>query len=184
MKLPLRIEYNRLYPGECSIVDADGLRLFRNDDPVSYGFDKDDAEFIVAACNAYKSVSLEGVTVKAGWPDEPASVNVEVDPELYKLLARRGSLTMALSTLIPHTLKALLQSEMTETRAREILFKSSWLTERADGGLSWNHGAVVYTPTSRASEGKEYCSATLDGEFTADELEAIAWWMRNKAAPT
>lgn len=23
--------------------------------------------------------------------------------------------------------------------------------------------------------------ATLDGEFTADELEAIAWWMRNQA---
>jgi hypothetical protein len=22
--------------------------------------------------------------------------------------------------------------------------------------------------------------ATLDGEFSADELEAIAWWMRNK----
>lgn len=23
--------------------------------------------------------------------------------------------------------------------------------------------------------------ATLDGDFSADELEAIAWWMRNKA---
>lgn len=22
--------------------------------------------------------------------------------------------------------------------------------------------------------------ATLDGEFTAEELEAIAWWMKNK----
>lgn len=22
--------------------------------------------------------------------------------------------------------------------------------------------------------------ATLDGDFTADELEAIAWWMKNK----
>lgn len=25
-----------------------------------------------------------------------------------------------------------------------------------------------------------YDHATLDGEFTADELEAIAWWMKNK----
>ena len=25
-----------------------------------------------------------------------------------------------------------------------------------------------------------YEGATLDGEFTADELEAIAWWMKNK----
>lgn len=25
---------------------------------------------------------------------------------------------------------------------------------------------------------------TLDGRFTADELEAMAWWMRNKKART
>jgi len=30
--------------------------------------------------------------------------------------------------------------------------------------------------------GKEY--ATLDGYFTADDLEAIAWWMRNKKVIT
>lgn len=43
----------------------------------------------------------------------------------------------------------------------------------ADGGLyrlgwsiGWNAGAM---------------SATLDGTFTADELEAIAWWLRNQA---
>lgn len=27
---------------------------------------------------------------------------------------------------------------------------------------------------------KNHGEAQLDGRFTADELEAIAWWMRNK----
>jgi len=52
---------------------------------------------------------------------------------------------------------------MTEARAREIL--GSRLT--ADGSFrDWPfyHGDTL----------------ALDGNFNADELEAIAWWMRNK----
>jgi hypothetical protein len=56
---------------------------------------------------------------------------------------------------------------MDETRALEILGD----TISKDGGL-YNLGH--YTAWNPGSE-----TATLDCEFTADELEAIAWWMRN-----
>lgn len=48
---------------------------------------------------------------------------------------------------------------MDESRAREILTNS-----------------MIKGIEDRAY--KEY--VTLDNDFTADELEAIAWWMRNK----
>lgn len=47
-------------------------------------------------------------------------------------------------------------------------------------------GESVHADNSLYSLGWYLCwipkeaSATLDGEFSADELEAIAWWMRNK----
>lgn len=56
---------------------------------------------------------------------------------------------------------------MTEQRAREILGD----TIQPDGSLyclghytAWKH---------------EHDTITLDCHFTVDELEAIAWWMRN-----
>ncbi|MEE7625455.1 hypothetical protein V3O24_04715 [Methylobacter sp. Wu8] len=59
---------------------------------------------------------------------------------------------------------------MDEEKVRKIIEPEIF---KEDGGLydlgwylSWNKGDE---------------SATLDGEFTADDLEAIAWWMRNKS---
>lgn len=59
---------------------------------------------------------------------------------------------------------------MTEQRARQILGEAVKPNDELYGSeeyLAW--------PSKYAE------AATLDGHFTADELEAIAWWMRNKA---
>jgi hypothetical protein len=55
---------------------------------------------------------------------------------------------------------------MNEERAREILGDRI----QSDGSL---FDALCYLNTRGSF-------ATLDGEFTAEELEAIAWWMTNK----
>jgi hypothetical protein len=58
---------------------------------------------------------------------------------------------------------------MDEKLAREILGETVRPDDRLLGFENyahWHPGDAV---------------ATLDGEFTADELEAVAWWMRNKA---
>lgn len=58
--------------------------------------------------------------------------------------------------------------EMNEQRAREILqprlFESKWIFD----GIAW-----AGCPAGHR--------ISLEGDYTADELEAIAWWMRNKA---
>ena len=54
---------------------------------------------------------------------------------------------------------------MDEKRAREVIEKCS-----LDGNL------VRFNAYGDDAEHTQ-----LDGEFTADELEAIAWWMRNKS---
>jgi hypothetical protein len=59
---------------------------------------------------------------------------------------------------------------MTEQRAREILGEAIQPNGRLYN-LSW------YLDWSERTEPDK---ATLDGEFTADQLEAIAWWMRNQ----
>jgi hypothetical protein len=59
---------------------------------------------------------------------------------------------------------------MNEETALAILTARRLLGE--SGGL-YNCG--VYLSWNPGDEG-----ATLDGEFDADDLEAIAWWMRNK----
>lgn len=61
---------------------------------------------------------------------------------------------------------------MTEQRAREILGEAV-----LSDGLYGGSGEYLSWP----SKGNDHEGATLDGRFTADELEAIAWWMRNKA---
>lgn len=61
---------------------------------------------------------------------------------------------------------------MNEAKARELLFGSIGPDDRlmnVGWYLSW-------------APGKE--KATLDGDFTADELDAIAWWMRNTVGKT
>ena len=56
---------------------------------------------------------------------------------------------------------------MDEAKAREILGDAI----NPDGGL-YNLGWYLGWPPGNAD-------ATLDGSFTADDLDAIAWWMRN-----
>lgn len=65
---------------------------------------------------------------------------------------------------------------MTEARAREILGSSIFVTHTR-GELLANGGWLSWSPLYAEK------TATMNGEFTADELEAIAWWMRNKAQP-
>lgn len=59
---------------------------------------------------------------------------------------------------------------MNETRATEILSERNALSDSS--GL-YNLGWYLSWTAGDAD-------ATLDGTFDADELEAIAWWMRNK----
>ncbi len=59
---------------------------------------------------------------------------------------------------------------MNETRAREILGD----TVQPDYSLYCLGHYTHWTPGDK--------DATLDCQFTADELEAIAWWMRNNSA--
>lgn len=53
-------------------------------------------------------------------------------------------------------------AEMTEARARELI---AGVKDRADG--CWLGERLPST-------------FVLDGSYTADELEAFAWWLRNK----
>ncbi|MBK9497720.1 MAG: hypothetical protein IPO08_25060 [Xanthomonadales bacterium] len=58
---------------------------------------------------------------------------------------------------------------MNEAKAREIL--GEWFLQK-DDSLYNNVRFMDWHP------GEE--RACLDADFTADELEAIAWWMRHK----
>ena len=55
---------------------------------------------------------------------------------------------------------------MNEEKAREIL----WDYIQPDGGLYCPGPYVAWTPGDK--------TITLDGEFDAEELEAVTWWMR------
>jgi len=57
---------------------------------------------------------------------------------------------------------------MTEKQAREILGDMI----RGDGGLISDFDFVHWDTDQSTAE--------LDGPFTADELQAIAWWMEHK----
>lgn len=59
---------------------------------------------------------------------------------------------------------------MNEQKARDILGK----TIRPDRQLLGSGDYISWSLSDQTT-------ATLDGDFTADELEAIAWWMRNNA---
>lgn len=67
---------------------------------------------------------------------------------------------------------------MNEQLAREILGVITGAEcIRADGSL---HGVIEDIQDYEVlSWVPNDISATLDGTFSADELEAIAWWMRN-----
>lgn len=66
---------------------------------------------------------------------------------------------------------------MNEQQAREILGDSI----RADGALDSVRKFLMW-PT-QAGDRPPPNIAVLDGDFSADELEAIAWWMRNSPSP-
>ncbi len=59
---------------------------------------------------------------------------------------------------------------MDEERVKKIL-KPEVLSN--DGGLYSLGWYLAWSPNDT--------EVTLDGPFTADELEAIAWWMKNKS---
>jgi hypothetical protein len=65
-----------------------------------------------------------------------------------------------------------LGARMDEVRAREILGEHIQLDGTLTGIYDW-----MDWPYQHNIE-----SAYLDGDYSADELEAIAWWMRNKGA--
>jgi hypothetical protein len=59
-------------------------------------------------------------------------------------------------------------SDMTEEKAREILGDGI----KPDNSVRRSSPFIFWAP--------EYELVSLDGGFSPDELEAIAWWMRNK----
>ena len=60
---------------------------------------------------------------------------------------------------------------MNEERARELLSDCDGLDD--DGGLFDLGGYVCWEPYER--------TVCLDGDFTTEYLQAIIWWMENKA---
>lgn len=60
---------------------------------------------------------------------------------------------------------------MDEQRARDILGDAVYETGHLYNGSAFN---INWSPTDQP----EYVS--LEGSYTAEQLEAIAWWMRNK----
>lgn len=66
--------------------------------------------------------------------------------------------------------------EMTEERAREILGQYGDFSVFESGGFEISE-SVYFNPA--LSQG-EHCVIWVQGLFTADELEAIAFLMRNK----
>lgn len=63
--------------------------------------------------------------------------------------------------------------EMTEERAREILNQDGDLILFDNGGFEDEHETMIFD-----TDHGPYIK--LDSFFTAEELMAIAWWMRNK----
>lgn len=62
---------------------------------------------------------------------------------------------------------------MNEAKVREI-FQSSW------GNVISDNNGIYLCSLSFFSWDPSDREISLDGSFTADELEAIVWWMRNK----
>jgi len=61
---------------------------------------------------------------------------------------------------------------MNEEKAREILREGVIQPDNSLDDFGW----YLAWPSAEGPR-----AGSLDGRFTADELEAIAWWMRNKA---
>lgn len=80
---------------------------------------------------------------------------------------------------------------MSEMSARDVLGYTVKDDDRLESGMAhpwvtWPMVVVEYLPSEPHSihtkkVGIDHTKASLNGDFTADQLEAIAWWMRNKA---
>lgn len=62
---------------------------------------------------------------------------------------------------------------MTEERARAIL--ANWIEPDNSVDAKYGQGLVLWRPSQPGA-------VTIDAILRADQLEAIAWWMRNKGA--
>jgi hypothetical protein len=69
---------------------------------------------------------------------------------------------------------------MDDKRARELL--NNLGVVRPDGSLGRGAGTVHWPARYHSILSSSLEEADLDGSFSADELEAIAWWMRNQKA--
>lgn len=151
MKLPLRIEITPFGKGQShNVVDADGEQIVGSFSDVH--FDKEDAEFIVMACNAYPAAQvIAPIIEQLRELEEGDTLNVVLRPNGFETttLKRNAAMTVSISSTPP----------MTEARAHEILDNS---------------------PTIRGKPETLDIVSSEWHQFTADELEAIAWWMRNK----
>jgi hypothetical protein len=67
---------------------------------------------------------------------------------------------------------------MDDKRVRELLDNLGVV--RPDGSLGRGTGTVHWPARYHSKLSSSMQEADLDGSFTADELEAIAWWMRNQ----
>ena len=64
---------------------------------------------------------------------------------------------------------------MNEQKAKEIL--KDCIYQKMDGP-HWPPRYICWHPTSEKESWAK--RVALKGEFTVDEIEAIAWWMRHK----
>ena len=64
---------------------------------------------------------------------------------------------------------------MDDSKARELLSYAIDDLDPRENKL-YCCGAYLCWPAA----GSDYKEVELDGNFTADDLEALAWWMRNK----
>lgn len=69
-------------------------------------------------------------------------------------------------------LEKIAETLMTEERARQIL----GVAPNKDESLSQNKPWIAWTPGPRFKDTIE-----LDGNYTIEQIEALLWWMRNKA---
>lgn len=113
-------------------------------------------EMVIAGfeCEAFDAL-CDAANAHRGWPYSCKQA-AELVRAIYRAMIARAP------TPEPET-------TMNEARAREIL--GGWI-DKSDSGLFCLGYYIAWTP------GEE--KATLDDEFSAEELEAIAWWMRHK----
>lgn len=74
---------------------------------------------------------------------------------------------------------------MDEAKAKEILGEAirhdGSLGDVGEGYVAWDKRKDKTSPADSIFNVGGGIHARLDGDFTADELEAIAWWMRKNA---